>query len=228
MGRTMSGLMRLMGGATLVAGLTAFPAHPVAAQEPTGLFVVLGLGYEDGGPGESLLEGLTASGYHDDKTEPPEQFPFHFDEGLDIAGFAGVRYRFSMPLSVDLVASNGPRGHAEGYNDAAKKLLVLSYSTFHLTATAGAHLGPFRVGAGPVLSQTAWETRVNTNEVANATTRALGLAGEIGGNLLVREALLSLKAGFRMFPESKLQVSIDASPTYSTLYLVLNVLPIGR
>ena len=160
----------------------ALAAAPAAAQEGTGLAFVAGLAYEDGGPGAALVTGLRAIGM--DGTRPgacyvtvcvdPVVHPFYFDEGLNLSVFLGVRYRFHAPVSIDALFSNGQRGHAEGYDDDTFDHVIIRYSTFIFSTSLGAHAGPIRLAAGPVLKTTGWKSTLNATRDSSDRTFAMG------------------------------------------------------
>lgn len=224
-------------GATLLcvlAGLTAAPftATPAAAQD-SGFSFVAGLAYEDGGPGPELVEALRhielddvrPGGCRGTVCVEPTAHPFYFDEGLDLAVLLGFRYRFRAPLSVEGLISNGARGHAEGYDAEARDHLVVSYASFLLTTTLGAHLGPVRVEAGPVFNSTRWKSTFNsTRETKDGTFTVGGLVGA-SASFRFKEVLISLRTGVRRFPsagiENPLQVQLEAG--YDSFYVGASV-----
>lgn len=221
----------------LVVALAApLLAAPVAAQEPSGFSFVGGIAYEPGGPGSALVDELVAAGYSDQLPascrgpgcEPPDH-PFFFDEGLNIAALVGMRYRFGAPVSLEMIFSNGQRGHAEGYNHAARDYLIIAYSSFLLTTTAGAHVGPFRLEAGPVLNNTGWESTRNSSRQASGRTTAVGGTVGVSGSVRIPDAVLAVKVGVRRFPGTDLLTAVQApfAPDYNSFFIGVTASPAG-
>ena len=212
-------------GMVLTAVLMVAPA---AAQGP-GLRFVGGIGYEEGSPGESLVASMEAAGWGHDKTGwgGAQEYPFHFDEGIDLVAFIGARYRFSAPLSIEVLLSNGPRGHAEGYNRIEQQVLVVAYSSFVVTATGGIHLGPIRLEGGPVVSRMSWDATRNAQEAGNEQAMVLGTTFGASGTVRLSSVLVSLRAGVRRYPEIDLrdELHLPIRADYESFYVGLTVSP---
>lgn len=210
-------------------------AVPARGQEPRGLTFVIGLGYEEGGPGPALTDALAEADLADVKPErcvlttcvDAVEHPVHFSEGLNLAAFFGGRYRFDAPLSLELLASNGQRGHAEGYNDETKEDLVVAYASFLLSATLGVHVGPVRLETGPVLKQTYWNVTRSGRDLGRRGIPAFGALLGASGSVRVADVFLSVRAGLRRFPttdlRSRFNVPIEAD--YRSFLVGVTVLP---
>jgi hypothetical protein len=216
---------------TLGAGLLA-RATPAAAQEPHGLSVVAGGGYEMGGPGPSLARSLTAEGLGDSHLEGSghiTQYPQYYEAGIGLAVFLGAHYRFRGPYSVDVLASNGSRGHAEGFDNSGPDRLLVRWSSGMLTATAGLHLGPLRLAVGPTVNMIFWKTERNFSEKRNLTTSILGGTAEVSVRIPTRDVLVALSAGVRTFGTADLSPVLDDLPLtarYRTWFVGLTVMPL--
>lgn len=208
-------------------------AEPVGAQQDTRLTLVGGLGYEPGGPGPALVDALEAAGMDDVRygaclqTVCPNgvQHPFYSNAGIDLVAFAGLRYRFRAPFSIEARISNGQRGHAEGYDETAKRHLLVSYVAFVFSGTAALHLGPLRLEAGPALNRTAWTATRNSVNETQGRTWTLGGVAAVGGELRAGDALISFKAGVRQFPGADLlePVSVPLQVDYDSILIGLTV-----
>lgn len=223
-------------GVALGAQLAAAPMAPAVAQEPRGLMFVGGIAYEPGGPGRGLLDELVAAGYSDrlpsncahPGCEPPDH-PFYHDEGLNIAALVGMRYRFDAPFSLEMLGSNGQRGHAEGYSSSAREYLIVAYSSLLLTTTLGAHVGPIRLEAGPVFNSTGWEVTRNSARSRKGRTSAVGGTAGVSGGVHLGGALLSLKVGIRGFPGTDLRIPVRVpfEPDYHSFFIGVTAIPTG-
>lgn len=224
-------VLTLLGGVVVVLALAA----PAGAQGSRGLSFVGGLAYETGGPGPSLVDALTEVDLADDKPGrcygvtcvSSTEYPFYFDDGLNISAFAGARYRFGAPFSMELLLSNGQRGHAEGYNDQDKRTLLVAYASFMLTATAGVHLGPVRLSAGPVVNNVIWDVKRNTQDIGKQGIPVVGLTLGASGSIRIRDVLVSLRAGARRFPTTDLQptFNVPLQADYRSFFVGIAVLP---
>lgn len=225
-------------GPALLVGAMAglLLAAPAAGQELRGLTFVGGVGYEWGGPGPSLVDALREADLADPKEgrcfyattcAEPIDYPVYFNEGLNLTAFIGARYRFDAPLSIELLFSNGQRGHAEGYNETTRETLVVSYAAFMVTVTGGLHLGPVRLEAGPVLNQIFWGITRTSEDAGSEGIPVFGVNLGAGGGFRVGAVLLSLRAGIRQFPTTDLrpalQVPLEAD--YRSFYVGVTVLP---
>jgi hypothetical protein len=154
-------------------------------------------------------------------------YPFYFDEGLDIAAFVGGRYRFGGPIALEVLLSNGPRGHAEGFNDANSDHYVVRYSSFLLSNAVQGHFGPALIEAGPVLSYTAWDASRNSSDAGATGDWQIGGHAGVGAELPVRSVRISLRVGGRVFPQTDLRGSLGLplQPDYRSYYVGLTVLP---
>lgn len=219
-----------------VALVAPFTTGSAAAQEPLGLTFIGGIAYEPGGPGAALVDELIMAGYADHMPascqfpgcEPPDH-PFYFDEGLNVAALVGVRYRFTAPLSVELLASNGQRGHAEGYSSRARDYVVVAYSSLLLATTVGGHVGPLRVEAGPVFNSTRWEATHNSSRQKRGRTAAVGGTLGVTGSVRLSDALFSLKVGMRGFPGTDLRpaIQVPLEPDYHSFFIGVTAIPTG-
>lgn len=218
-------------GLTVLAALLI--AGPAAAQGPRGLTFVGGIGYEQGGPGASLLDGLTAAGMDDTKMawgSGTTRYPLHYTEGLNVVAFIGGRFRFDAPLSLELLLSNGQRGHAEGYSATDQETLVVAYASFLASVTGSVHLGPVRVGAGPVINAMAWDATRNSQDAGSATTSLVG--GQVEGGFSVRagDTRVSLRGGVRRFPPVDLgpAIAVPMEAEYRSFFVGVTVSPAIR
>lgn len=235
-----AGMTHMKGGAWLaavIAGLLAVPlrAAPAHAQEHRGLAFVGGVAYERGGPGPSLVDELIAAGYDDQRPQPcpyegceVEETPFYFDEGLNLIVLLGVRYYFHPMVSIEGLGSNGPRGHAEGYDFLRGEHLIVAYSSLMFATTLGAHLGPIRIEAGPVLNSTGWNVTRNSFTGSGGRTSVVGSTAGLGGSLRLADVILSIKAAIRRFGRTELPpaVQIPLAPEYHSFFVGVTVSPI--
>lgn len=224
----------------VVAGVLAalLVAAPAWGQEPNGFTFLGGIGYERGGPGGALIDALHTADLadvqpgrcHATTCVDPVEYPFHYTEGLNLAGFIGGRYRFDIPLSFELTVSNGPRGHAEGYNDELKEHVIVAYESFLAAATAGLHLGPIRLEAGPVINHTSWELTRNSRTIDEQGIPVIGGTVGASGGVRVGEVFLSLGAGLRRFPTGGLEPAfhIPLQADYRSYFVNVSVLPAAR
>lgn len=208
---------------------------PAAAQDPRGLSFVAGVAYEWDGPGPSLVREMTAAGFADEK--PKEcygticvfgtQYPFYHDEGLNLAGLFGVRYRFDAPFSVELQLSNSLRGQAEGYNLERGDYLAVTYSSILLTTGLAAHIGPLRLEAGPVWNRTAWGVVRTRRHSGEGTTVTIARMVSASLGFVLREATVAVKGGVRENPTVDLDgpIQIELYPRYRTYFLGITVAP---
>lgn len=213
--------------AVLAILISLLTAGPTAGQ---GLVFVGGLGYEQGSPGPTLVASLADAGLDDTRSRsgrPGIEHPFYYDAGLKLTAFLGGRYRFPGPVSLELLFSNGSRGHAQGYDASQHRTLVLAWSSLLVTSTVGVHLGPIRLGAGPTLNALFWDAEWDWEDDDAFTTPLLGLTGGITADVPVADVVISLRAGGRAFPAVEvnptLRVPLDAQ--YNTFYLGLTVIP---
>ncbi|HSH45613.1 MAG TPA: hypothetical protein VK966_07140 [Longimicrobiales bacterium] len=222
-------------GLALVLALGG-PGAPAAAQEASGLSFVGGVAYERGGPGDALVRSLREAGLDDVRTQscpaPNAQcedvaHPFHFSEGIPIAGFIGARYRFTLPVSVEALVSNGERGHAEGYNEERSEHLIVGHTSFLLTTTAGAHLGPVRIALGPTLKATRWKVTRNSGAANRQSTMSVGATAELSAALFTRAAETRFRAGYRAFPDRDLSGTLHEplEAEYRSFYVGVTVSP---
>lgn len=227
--------VRALGGAFILILGTGFLAlrNPATAQEPFGLSVVAGGGYEVGGPGASLSRSLTAAGFGDLHTEGSGvrvQYPEYYDAGIGLVFFLGGHYRFHGPFSVDFLVSNGSRGHIDGYDNSSPDRLLIRWSAATITSTGGVHVGPLRLGIGPTLNMIFWDSERNWSKQPNLTTPVLGGTALVTARLPAREVLVSLTAGYRAFTTAHLSPAIDLpiDARYETWFIGLTVLPRTR
>ena len=224
-------LLALLVGIGVLLAYTA----PAGAQDGRGLRFVGGLAYESGGPGPSLVDALAAADLGDDKPGrcyaitcvSSTEYPFYFNDGLNVSAVAGTRYRFDAPFSVELLLSNGQRGHAEGYNDQDKQTLLVAYASFMLTATAGVHVGPLRLSAGPVVNNVIWDVKRNTQDIGKQGIPTVGVTLGAGGSIRIRDVLVSLRAGARRFPTTDLHptFNVPLQADYRSFFVGIAVLP---
>lgn len=218
--------------ATVVALLSAGPA---TAQDNRGLSFLTGLGYQEGGPGPDLMDALGDAGLDDIRPgtcagavcQDPDVFPMHFSEGIGLALSLGFRYRFDAPFSLEVLAANGQRGHAEGYRETNKEHLIIGYSSYVLGSTFGVHVGPVRLGAGPAILTTAWSA-VQNSAIENETTgTAVGGVAGVSYSVGLPDATLSLRALLQRFRAktvpNPLQIPIHAQ--YRTFEIGITVNP---
>jgi hypothetical protein len=214
-----------------VAGFAVLTAAPASAQSESGASFVAGLAYADGSPGPALADALRAAGMDGVRSGTcngvvciePVEHPFYYDEGLNLSFLLGVRYRMEWPISFEILLSNGARGHAEGYNSATFDHLVVSYTSFVLSTTVGAHLGPLRFEAGPVFNSTGWKSTLNSTEVVDDRTLSVGTAIGISAGVDFKEVVLTLHAGYRRYPSPEFDTPIRTPLTadYSAFYVGL-------
>lgn len=221
----------------LVPALVAAALLPAtgAAQEPRGLSYMLGIGYERGGPGPALVSEFLKAGYDDNlpcsvQCEGQNSFPLYHDEGLNITGMAGIRYRFDRPFSLEALVSNGQRGHSQGYSADRGTHLVVSYAAYVMAVTAAAHLGPLRLEAGPVLNGTSWQVTRNSARRRDARTTALGATVGASGGVRVNGMAVSLKVGARRLQAADLrsELLLPLEPEFVTYFIGLTVIPTGE
>jgi hypothetical protein len=215
--------------ALAVGGL--FAAAAAAAQEPQGVSVIAGGGYEMGGPGPSLARSLSAVGLgdsHQSGSGVITQYPEYYEAGIGLTFFVGGHYRFRGPYSVDFVVSNGSRGHAEGFDNSGPDRLLIRWTTAMLTATAGIHFGPFRLAAGPTLNMIFWSTERNFSENPGLTTPIAGGTALLTARIPTRDVLVSLTAGARTFGTADLSTvtELPISARYETWFVGLTVMPL--
>lgn len=218
----------------LMIGLSADAAW--AQHDPRGLSFVAGAAYEWGGPGPSLVRELAAAGLDQDKPEEcfgttcvyGEEYPFYFDEGLNLAGMFGLRYRFDPPFSIEALVSNSLRGQAEGYNQEVGDHLVVTYSSILFSTTLAAHLGPVRLEAGPLWNRTRWGKTRTRSSSASGTTVTLGAVLSASASRVVGRAMVSVKAGLRENPPVDLRgpLQVELEPGYRTFFLGATVAPL--
>ena len=216
----------------LLLGLSALTA-PLAAQEAPGLSVVAGGGYEQGGPGPSLARSLEAAGfgdYHFEGGGVRADYPQYYNAGLNLVLFLGAHYRFEGPFSIDALVSNGSRGHAQGYDAAGPDRLLLRWSTALLTSTAGVHLGPIRIGAGPTLNVLFWDAELNWSDLGSYMTPVLGGTATATARLRTRSVVVSLNAGVRTFMDASLEPApgLPLETGYDSWFVGLTVIPVDR
>lgn len=226
------GVVGMWGVGMLVAGLLT--ASPAAAQEPAGLTYIVGVGYEKGGPGPALVEEMVEAGY-DDRIPCSagcglnDPYPYYHDEGLNITGMVGLRYRFAAPFSLELLASNAQRGHGQGYSARTQTHLVLGYASYLVAATAGVHMGPVRLEAGPVLSATSWQVTRNSARRRDTRTTALGGTAAVSGSVRLSDMLLSLKVGVRKLQPADMRSGLlfPFEPAFESYFVAITVIPTG-
>lgn len=218
--------------ATVVAMLSAGPA---TAQDDRGLSFLTGLGYQEGGPGSDLVAALMNAGLDDIRPgtcagtvcQDPDVFPMHFSEGIGLAFSLGFRYRFDAPFSLEVLAANGQRGHAEGYRETNKEHLIVGYNSYVLGSTFGVHVGPVRLGAGPALLTTAWSAVQNSAIEEKSTSTAVGGVAGVSYSVGLPDAMLSLRATLQRFRSktvpNPMQIPIDAQ--YRTFEIGITVNP---
>lgn len=199
-----------------------------SAQEP-GLRFVGGVAYQEGNPGASLVSTLEADGWGDRRSGlgGGREHPFHYTEGIDLMAFVGARYRFGLPFSVELLLSNGPRGHAEGYNRAESDVLVVAYSSYLVAATAGIHLGPLSLEGGPVVSRMSWNATRNAQEIGSEKMAVVGTALGATGTVRLSDVLVSLRAGIHQYPDIELRqaLRVPLRADYESFYVGVTVSP---
>lgn len=226
-----------MGVGALVVGMLlagAVTPSPAAAQEPAGVTYIVGVGYERGGPGPALVEEMLEAGYDDPIPCSAgcglnDPYPYYHDEGLNITGMVGLRYRFTAPFSLELLASNGQRGHGQGYSARSQTHLVLGYASYLVAATAGAHLGPVRFEVGPVLNATSWQVTRNSARRRDHRTTALGGTAAVSGSVRLPEMLLSLKVGARKLQPADMRsgLLLPFEPAFESYFVAITVIPTG-
>lgn len=220
-----------------VAGLLAvlIGATPARPQEDRGLMFLGGLAYEQGGPGPSLVDELITAGYGDGRPHPcayegcqVDETPFYYDAGLNVIVLLGVRYHFLPALSIQVLGSNGQRGHAEGYSFSRREHLIVAYSSLMFATTLGAHLGPIRIEAGPVVNRTAWEVTRNSFSGSRGRTSVLGATAGLGASLRLADVILSVKAGIRRFGSADLPTALQlrVAPRYRSFFVGLTASPV--
>jgi hypothetical protein len=220
--------------AALVLGGLAGGA-PAAAQSTNGLSFIGGLGYERGNPGSDLVYALNAAGLDGVRPgrcagpycNPDEQYPFHFADGIGLTLSMGFRYRFTLPVSLEAMVSNGPRGHAEGFDDVTNDHLIVSYSAFVLASSLGVHIGSLRLAAGPAFLSTGWAATYNAADTEKTTSVQLGTTVGMSYGLRVGDAVLSLRASVNDFPRDVVPNPMDLpiQAQYRTYRLGVTVNP---
>lgn len=219
----------------LGAVAAVFFAGPLAGQDPRGLSLVAGLAYERGGPGPSLVQELAEAGLDDPRVRPcfPQvpctatEYPFYFDDGLDIAAMVGARYRWDRPFSIQAVLSNGRRGHAEGYQEEPYDHVLVRYASFLTTVSFGLHLGSVRLEAGPALNATNWSGVRRNADPRKGTVTELGAAGGVSVGFRAADVQLAVRAGGHMFPSTDLGNSllVPLRSEYRSFYVGVSILP---
>lgn len=205
---------RLGAGLAAVAALAL--AGPATAQEARGLSFVGGLSYQGGGPGQTLLTALVDNGLgerqdcQDTLCHTSEDYPFHFQEGIGLSVTLGFRYRFDAPVSIDVLVSNGQRGHAEGYRGQPNQAhLIITYSSYLVASTVGVHLGPIRVGVGPASLISFWNAVENAATGEYTTTGSVGGGAEVSYSVQVPSAMLALRARGFSFRSARIPNPLD-------------------
>lgn len=211
------------------AALAAAP--PALGQEPHGLSAIAGGGYERGGPGPSLATSLTAAGFDDYRFEgigTRVDYPQFYDAGLNLVFFLGAHYRFRGPYSIDAIVSNGSRGHAQGYDAAGPDRLLLRWSSLLLTSSAGVHLGPVRLAAGPTVNVLFWDTERNWAQERTFVTPVPGATAVASARFPAGDVLISLQTGVRAFAPADLApaLRLPLETRYSTWFVGVTVLPL--
>ena len=221
----------------LAAGLLAAPAEgqraPGTAPDSSrsGLTYVLGIGYEQGGPGSEVARSFVEAGYGDNRTPRAgvrQEYPFDYTDGLNLAAFVGARYRFDAPYSIELIFSNGHRGHAEGFDGGDLSELTVSWASFLITATLGVHLGPVRLAAGPTLNAMYWSATLNEQDLGGPNTTVLGATALAAAEIPTQDVLVSITVGTRSFPTVDLVEAafIPVTAYYRTFFVGVTVLPL--
>lgn len=218
-----SGPLRLATAAAIFV-LTA----STAAAAQSGINVVLGLGYEQGGPGPSLVDAMDVSGFGIDRARDCIRcavldYPLLFREGIGAAAFIGFAYRPDLPLSVEVLLSNGDRGQVEGYNGLRDGVLVVTYTSYLVESTVSAHLGPLRIGAGPVVGRMNWKATRSVGNDEDTQTSAAGITATAGLSLPLPDGTLSLRGGVRRFAERDLpDLGVPLSFRYESWFSALS------
>ena len=216
-----------------LAGLLA--TEPASAQGARGLAFVGGLGYQSGGPGQDLVDALARGGLDDIRPgtcagsicQDSVDFPFHFRDGIGLAVTLGARYRFHAPVSVEMVVANGQRGHAEGYREQPlQQHMTVSYSSYVLGSTVGAHVGPLRLGLGPALLLTSWSAVQNAAVTESSSSSTFGGMAAVSYSVRLPGTVLSLRASAQRFGPARvpnpMQIPIEADYRSYELGITVN------
>lgn len=209
------------------------------AQANHGFSLVFGVGYASGGWGPSLVDAFRENGMDQASSgvcigaycDPPVDYPVHYLEGIGVQVSAGFQYRARLPLSLEVLASNGIWGHAEGNSNDRDEHLLVKYQPLLVAATAGPHLGPVRVGVGPALNRTSWEYDYNHGSTGSQSTLTPGLAGSVRVDLNLDGFLVAGRADLNVFPDVEVRnrSSTTLEPGYRSLILGISVHPaLGR
>jgi hypothetical protein len=201
-----------------------------------GMGITLGVGYEAGGAGASLLESLEAAALN--HTVPRRcvvnicqeaiEYPFIGGEDFNVTLSLGARFRFRAPFSVELLISNGVRGHGEGYRDVnTKEHLIVTYVPLILSGTVGVHLGPVRLAAGPAINRTSWNAIYNSGTEKTTDVSVLGALGEASFQVPVREVAVALRVQGRLFQDARVEnpMQVPLSASYRGLVIGLTLVP---
>lgn len=227
---------RLVGfGVGAGAILLLAAASPALAQTGPGFSLVFGVGYASGGWGPSVMESFEATGMDQSGSgvcigpfcEPPTEYPVHYQEGIGAQIMAGFQYRFGPPVSLEVLASNGIWGHAEGNNNDRNEHLLVKYRPLILSTTAGAHLGPVRVGVGPAFNRTAWDYDFNHGSTGRQNTLTTGLTGSLRVDVAVEGFLIAGRADVQAFPDVEVRNRSSATlePNYRSLVVGISIHP---
>lgn len=219
----------------LVLGLLA-AGKPVSGQERLGLTAMAGGGYESGGPGPSLVASLAdigLDGYHQEGVTDIAYYPRYHDEGIGLVFLLGCHYRFPGPFSLDLLASNGSRGHAEGYGGhgydpvPGAPRVLLRWSALAVSSTAGIHVGPVRLAVGPTLDIITWDVENTTARNAHFVTPVLGTTGTATVRVARSDVLISLTGGVRRYGTVELwkQLGLGIRARYSAWFIGVTFMP---
>lgn len=228
--------MAAMAGVAALAVAAVAPA-PVDAQllggdEDRRLSVVLGLGYELGGPGDAIMDAMREMGLDGTRPEtcvinicePAREHPWISRGGLNITFLLGAEYDLAGPLYLEGMFSNGVKGNAHGY-DTALEAIDVAFVPFLLSGTVGYDLGRFRVAAGPAGLFTMWDV-TDRSEGMTEESSTITPGGVVEGvfKTSYRGSLVSFRARYRMFADAEI-VAPDPSQTLSAGYggLVLGV-----
>jgi len=233
---TMKGRGRWTAAAALAVAAAVLVVAPAEAQGRRGLTFVGGISYQDGGPGPGLVDALMAGGMGDIKPgtcagalcEDSTYFPLHFSEGIGLAVTLGFRYQSDGPLSLEVLASNGQRGHAEGFQGQPhQNTLIISYNSYVLGSNLGVTLGPVRVGAGPALLFTRWTATENFAIEEKSASTSMGAGAGISYDVPLATTILSIRATYLQFGAAQVPNSLDVpiETDYSTFEVGITVNP---
>lgn len=214
----------------LIPLLSAVMPSGLAAQlmeggEASRVKVVLGLGYEVGGPGDAIADAMRELGLDQTKPEecvinicePARDHPWQQRGGLDITFMLGAEYDLDGPLYIEGIFSNGVKGNVHGWNGAVEAVDV-AYVPFVLAGSVGYDFDRFRIAAGPIGVLTMWDvTDRSEGVIEESTTISPGAVIEGAFKTTYRGSLVTFRARYRLGTDADI-VAPDVNQNMSAAY----------